>query len=204
MIFGARAFFGYAQAPDGEVWWFVNVPARSERSLRRLAQLGEDGRRAHLLELFADDAGPACALINEAAETMPLTPIHTVPRLSRWHRDRMIVIGDAAHAPSPTSGQGASLGIEDAAILAICLRDTDDAGAAFGRFERARRARVERIVKWASRINNNKAPGPVGRLIRDVTLPTILKLTADSKAHRQTFEHHIEWNDRLVAARARR
>jgi hypothetical protein len=26
MIFGKRAFFGYAMAPDGEVWWFANVP----------------------------------------------------------------------------------------------------------------------------------------------------------------------------------
>jgi len=26
MIFGKRAFFGYPVAPDGEVWWFANVP----------------------------------------------------------------------------------------------------------------------------------------------------------------------------------
>jgi FAD-dependent urate hydroxylase len=30
MIFGRRAFFGHAVAPDGEVWWFANVPQRSE------------------------------------------------------------------------------------------------------------------------------------------------------------------------------
>jgi len=35
----------------------------------------------------------------------------------------MAIIGDAAHAPSPTSGQGASLACEDAVILAKCLRD---------------------------------------------------------------------------------
>jgi 2-polyprenyl-6-methoxyphenol hydroxylase-like FAD-dependent oxidoreductase len=28
MIFGKRAFFGYAKAPDGEVWWFANLPRR--------------------------------------------------------------------------------------------------------------------------------------------------------------------------------
>jgi 2-polyprenyl-6-methoxyphenol hydroxylase-like FAD-dependent oxidoreductase len=35
----------------------------------------------------------------------------------------MIVIGDAAHATSPSSGQGASMAIEDAVVLAKCVRD---------------------------------------------------------------------------------
>ena len=30
MIFGKQAFFGYAVAPDREVWWFANVPRRDE------------------------------------------------------------------------------------------------------------------------------------------------------------------------------
>ena len=56
-------------------------------------------------------------------ELMPMSPIHAMPRLPAWHRGRMIVIGDAAHAPSPTSGQGASLSVEDAVVLAQSLRD---------------------------------------------------------------------------------
>jgi 2-polyprenyl-6-methoxyphenol hydroxylase-like FAD-dependent oxidoreductase len=39
---------------------------------------------------------------------------YDMPRVPRWWRGPMIVIGDAAHAASPTSGQGASLAIEDA------------------------------------------------------------------------------------------
>ncbi len=54
---------------------------------------------------------------------MAVSPIRTIPRLPTWHAGRMIVIGDAAHAPSPTSGQGASLSIEDAVTPAQCLRD---------------------------------------------------------------------------------
>ena len=105
----------------------------------------------------------------------------------------MVVVGDAAHAPSPTSGQGASLAIEDAVVLATCLRDSAEPRAAFARFEAARRPRVERIIKWAARMNNGKAAGPVARVIRDAMLPAILRLTADGKAQRQIAEHHIEW-----------
>ena len=181
MIFGRRAFFGYVLAPDGEVWWFANVPSRDERA------------RPRLPEPFAGDAGPAVPLIEATPEVMPMSPIHTIPRLPAWHRGRMIVVGDAAHAPSPSSGQGASLSIEDAVVLAKCLRDLPDPQAAFRRFEAERRPRVERIVKWAARINNGKAAGPVARVVRDAMLPAILKLTADNRAHREIYGHRIEW-----------
>ena len=39
----------------------------------------------------------------------------------------MAIIGDAAHATAPSAGQGAALALEDAAIVAQCLRDAPDA-----------------------------------------------------------------------------
>jgi 2-polyprenyl-6-methoxyphenol hydroxylase-like FAD-dependent oxidoreductase len=43
--------------------------------------------------------------------------------LHKWvsEKGRMIVIGDAAHPMLPTVSQGASQGMMDAAVLAICL-----------------------------------------------------------------------------------
>jgi FAD-dependent urate hydroxylase len=200
MIFGRRAFFGYAVAPGGEVWWFANVPRQDEPASRELDAVGGEEWRRELLRLFAGDAGPAIALIEATPEMLPVRAVHSIPRLPTWYRGRMIVVGDAAHAPTPSSGQGASLSVEDAIVLAQCLRDEPDAKAALARFEAARRSRVERIVKWAARINNSKAAGPVGRLLRDAMMPTILKLTADAKAHRQTFEYHVDWEDPVPVA----
>jgi len=195
MIFGEKAFFGYVAAPGGEVWWFANLPERAEPAPGVLAAVSEHEWRARLIDLYAADAGPAVQLIEASPQIAPVSPIHTMGRLPRWHTDRMVVIGDAAHAPSPTSGQGASLAIEDAVVVAICLRDHATPRAAFSAFDSGRRARVERIVKWAARINNNKVAGPVGRVLRDAMLPPILKLTADNKALRQTFDYHIDWDD---------
>jgi FAD-dependent urate hydroxylase len=192
MVFGKRAFFGYATAPDGEVWWFANVP-RPDEPARGEPQAGSDAWRHRLLQLFAEDAGPAVPLIRATPDIMPVSPIHSIPHLPTWHRRRMIVIGDAAHAPSPTSGQGASLSLEDAVVLAICLRDSPRPQEAFARFEAARRPRVEGIIRWAARINNSKAAGPVARRFRDATLPLVLRMTADSKALRQTYDYHIDW-----------
>jgi len=36
-----------------------------------------------------------------------------------------VLVGDAVHAPSNSTGQGASLAMESAVQLARCLRDTD-------------------------------------------------------------------------------
>jgi 2-polyprenyl-6-methoxyphenol hydroxylase-like FAD-dependent oxidoreductase len=202
MVFGHRAFFGYVLATHGEVWWFANVPTRPEPSHTELIGSDTEERRRQLLKLFARDAGPARDFIEATPEITPLTPIHTLPRLPKWQQDGMIVIGDAAHAPSPTSGQGASLSIEDAALLAIFLRQEAEQRTALARFEDARRPRVERIAKWAARINNSKAPGVVGRVVRDAVMPSIMRLTADGKAQRRIFEHHIEWGRETAGAGA--
>ncbi len=194
MIFGRRGFFGYAARPDdpADVWWFANLPHRPDPSASELAALRRNDWRAELLETFAADAGPATDLIAATAEIMPVSGVHTVPRLRTWHTDRMIVIGDAAHAPSPTSGQGASLSIEDAVLLALKLR-AHSAAQAFAEFESERRRRVEPIVKAAARINNSKAAGPLGARIRDAMMPAIMTMVARSKATRQVFDHHLTW-----------
>ena len=125
---------------------------------------------------------------------MTASPIHSIPHLPVWHTAGVIVIGDAAHAPTPTSGQGASLAIEDGVLLAKCLRDLIDPERAFARFEALRRPRVERIIKQFARINSNKAVGPVARVFRDAILPVALKMTTNSKKLDELYGYHIDWN----------
>jgi FAD-dependent urate hydroxylase len=194
MIFGRSAFFGYAPAPDGQVWWFANLPHAGEPAPSDLAAVDPAYWRDRLVEAFAADAGPAVELIRATAEPISMSAVHTLPHLPHWYRGAMVVIGDAAHAPSPTSGQGASLAIEDAVTLAVCLRDLPDPTSAFARFEILRRPRVEQIIRWAQRINNSKAAGPVGRRIRDALLPTVLRLNAANAMQRRLFTHHIDWD----------
>ncbi len=185
MVFGRRAFFGHGTAPDGGVWWFANVPHTGPRPPAA-------GWREHLLELFADDRSPARAVI----AATPVDPVpwttHVLPHVRRWHRDRMVVIGDAAHAAAPSSGQGASMAVEDAVQLGRCLRDLPDPDAAFAAFERLRRRRVERVVAHGARTTSTKVAGPVGRVLRDALLPVLLRLGGGPPAwlHR----HHLDWD----------
>lgn len=192
MIFGKRAFFGYVLAPSGEVWWFANVPRADEPARGETEAITTAQWQHTLAELYAEDAGPAVRLVQatDPANIMQATPIHFIRHLPTWHKDRMIVIGDAAHAPTPTSGQGASLSIEDGVMLAQCLRDLPDPQQAFARFEALRRPRAENIIKQAARLNSSKVPGPFIRAL----LPVFMKIAANSKQATASYRHHIDWD----------
>jgi len=63
-----------------------------------------------------------------------------------WHRGRVVLLGDAAHAPLQSLAQGACMAIEDGLCLAelIFLADRDFT-AAFRRFEAIRLTRTARV-----------------------------------------------------------
>ena len=79
--------------------------------------------------------------------------LHDLAPLDRWHTDRVVLMGDAAHAMVPHQGQGANQTIEDAIALADCLADVhaaDDLAAALQRYTERRRRRTI-AVQWLSR-----------------------------------------------------
>ena len=80
-------------------------------------------------------------------------PVHTgygyVVRPVTWGRGATVLVGDAAHAVSPTLSEGGSLAMEDALVLALALRDGPTIDDALARF---RAARHERAV-WAQRMS---------------------------------------------------
>jgi salicylate hydroxylase len=75
--------------------------------------------------------------------------LHDLAPLKRWHTDRVVLIGDAAHAMVPHQGQGANQTIEDAIALADRLAE-DELGPALATYSERRRKRVV-AVQWLSR-----------------------------------------------------
>jgi 2-polyprenyl-6-methoxyphenol hydroxylase-like FAD-dependent oxidoreductase len=64
-------------------------------------------------------------------------------RMPRWARGRVALVGDAAHAPSFLTGQGTSLALVGAYILAGELASHADHAAAFAAYDRKLRPFVE-------------------------------------------------------------
>jgi len=194
MIFGRRAFFAHVQRAPGDVWWFANVPRARAASDDELAAWTPDRWRAELERLFADDAGPALELI--AATPQVISPWNTLdlPKVPVWHRGSIGLVGDAAHGISPTSGQGASLSIEDGVLLARLLRDHGEPAAAFAAFEALRRGRVEKLIAQAKRTSNQKIPSPLTRVLRDrVILPLVSRAAARTTKDWVT-DYRIDWD----------
>jgi 2-polyprenyl-6-methoxyphenol hydroxylase-like FAD-dependent oxidoreductase len=199
MSFGKHAFFGYQVFDETSAIWFVNLPYSEPLSVAEARRTPASQWLPLLAATFADDRTPAAQLINrtDPADLLIVGPMENMPRVPVWSRGRMVLVGDSAHAPSSSSGQGASLAIESAVVLARCLRDLpcDQALAAY---ETLRRPRVERVIKETTRKNSNKTAGPAGRVLFALAMKVFTKLAKPEKVA-WMFDYRIDW-DAPVAA----
>ena len=106
---------------------------------------------------------PAITEMIRAAASPISWALFTVRPLLRWHRDRVVILGDAAHGMLPHHGQGANTSIEDAFALAALLADTksDDLETTFSRYQTLRRARTRKVQR-SSRVTSSLLHLPDG------------------------------------------
>jgi 2-polyprenyl-6-methoxyphenol hydroxylase-like FAD-dependent oxidoreductase len=197
LVFGTRGFFGYTVAPGGEVWWFANPPRREEARPDELAHLSSNAGRSLLIDTFRDDIGPMARLVEETPGPLVWTNQYDLARVPHWHKGRVLLIGDAAHAAAPSSGQGASQAAEDAVTLAKLLDGAKDIPQAMDAFVRERKPRAERVVAYGARYSSMKVAGPVGRFFRDLMMPIGLRMQAKFSGPNGLgwlFLHHIDWS----------
>jgi 2-polyprenyl-6-methoxyphenol hydroxylase-like FAD-dependent oxidoreductase len=69
--------------------------------------------------------------------------------LRQWYRDRLVVLGDAAHGMSPQLGQGVNMALMDAMALREGLRAHDDMAMALAAYQRMRQAHVGIYQFWS-------------------------------------------------------
>lgn len=198
MIFGRHGFFGYVVRPSGDTYWFSNVAQTEEPEWDRHMTVRAAILRHQLLALHRHDPPEVAQILEAIRGEIGAYPVHDMPSLRAWHRGRICLIGDAAHAVGPHVGQGASLALEDAFIVAKCLRDLPTPEAAFCAFEDLHRERVERVVAQTRRIGRQKAPASrLGRKIRDLILPALLRKSA--RATEWMYDYRIDWDEPIRA-----
>ena len=161
MVYGRRGAFIYLPAPDGSVWWSaqVSAPRPPGPDADRLDQLGA---------LYA--AEERVVTILRAADTgHGVTHHHVLAPVPRWHDDRTVLVGDAAHPVG--SGQGASMAVEDAIVLAQELQAKGSVAAALAGYDERRRPRVAKMAKTAASNRDAKVAGPVAARMRNLMMP---------------------------------
>lgn len=90
-------------------------------------------------------------------------PYYAVPRLEKWASPsgQVIILGDAAHAVPPNSGQGVNQAFEDAWMLALLLKNLSngvESEKALQFWHGWRQERVDRILDLTNAMNNKRLP----------------------------------------------
>ena len=141
--------FGITPLPGDRTNWFACVP--EHRTSSRAADLEHlhsvVGGHRPAIDLVLDAATPGTTLVHGIHTAPPVLPV----------RDRVVLIGDAAHAMAPNLGHGANTALADAHALAASLR---------GVAPREEQDEVVGAVRWAVRryALRRTAPGQAWRL----------------------------------------
>jgi 2-polyprenyl-6-methoxyphenol hydroxylase-like FAD-dependent oxidoreductase len=146
---GRAGRFGLVPVADNRLYWFacLNSPEPNNPTFRAY-------QIADLQRTFAGFHAPILQVLAATTDADLLWgDLYDLNPLATFAFNRVLLLGDAAHATTPNLGQGAGMAVEDAAVLARCLRAMSaDLPAAFRAFDQQRRPRTRRIVEQSRQL----------------------------------------------------
>lgn len=169
--------FGYVQLGENKLYWYAVVNQQLIANQAPLQQLFED---FHPMMLDMIDKTPVDSI--HFSEIVDLEPLHT------WQRNKVCLLGDAAHATTPNLGQGACQAIEDAYALSLLLRPGGAVESAFQSYETIRRKKAHAVV------NKSRLLGQIAHIenglvrhLRDIMM-RLIPSSAGNKQLRWLFD----------------
>ncbi len=170
MTFARNGAFIHLAAGDGEVWWQAQIaePVEPERT-----GLTDADRLRRTAQLYQAERVPS-QVIAATTRLHPAVIFHAVDPVPTWHSDRIVLLGDAAHPVG--AGQGASMAIEDAIVLAAALRTEPTIPAALKAYDTERRPRIVKLLGAAEDNRNSKKAGPVKRRLQAMVMRLFVPL----------------------------
>jgi 2-polyprenyl-6-methoxyphenol hydroxylase-like FAD-dependent oxidoreductase len=124
---------------------------------------------AELADAFPARVRETILRVVSRPEELHHSPLEEV-RLDRWHSDRVVLIGDAAHATAPVWAQGVAMGLEDALVLGALLSGTEEMPTVLSGFEAQRRPRV---IHVQARTDAMSKAAKLPSYIRNLLLPVV-------------------------------
>jgi salicylate hydroxylase len=165
-IFARHGVFIFLPAPDGTVWWTAQVSAPEPPPDPAAVGVAE------LTRLFRTEPH-AAAVLGAATAVRAANLGHVLKPVTRRHGGATVLIGDAAHPVG--AGQGASIAMEDAVVLARRLAGAE-AGAiprALAAFDAERQPRAGKLARMETRNRDAKTAGPAAARMREVIMPHV-------------------------------
>lgn len=163
----------YVSGQEGEILtFFLYHLARPERVAR-------EQRLERLRQMFAHMGWVTAQLLADAPSNASIfMDAVSQIRMPTWHQGRVVLVGDACDCPTLVSGQGASLAMGGAYLLARALHESRDYRDALQRYEQELRPYVQAQQKNAH--GTAKAFAPISRpglLAQRLLLKVVLRET---------------------------
>jgi salicylate hydroxylase len=186
MNFGRRGMLltSYFDEKKEEIYVgaLMQVPEIASRDGWKAAGKDADKTRKDMLERYSGAANPLIEQVIQDAEDLYLWPVFTLSKGGKWATDRVMLLGDSAHAMPP---QGESTGIvfEDGVLFARCLAKWMESKRhegvpikeAFDAYEKLRRARIDTAFEESQSVVKTVQDTPWwGHLIKMNVVPWYL------------------------------
>ncbi len=137
------------------------------------AEKGDIASHRAELERTYRDAHPAMRALVAMIDFGWRRPIGDRDPVRHWSKGRVVLLGDAAHAPLQSLAQGACMAIEDGLCLAELIHAAGgDYASAFRRFEAARLLRTARVQLESRALWDFYHCGGIARDVRNATTAT--------------------------------
>ena len=146
----------------------VAMQAKMEEKSREqwLEMAGDTQVMSQFFRRGYEDWGPTAQGVIDAVcrspDTMYLWPFMRMARLKRWssEKGRVVILGDAAHALPPSSGQGVNQTLEDVYAFSRLLKDgPPDMKKSLEFWQQLRQERIDAVFDWATNVTNvQRAP----------------------------------------------
>ena len=192
LTFGQNGFFGHGMINKDHLGWWCHIEGEEETTRNETFSMTDARIKEILLEKYTGYHPRVIELITKTT-SYTKTLIYDIPSLPVWHKGRVLLVGDAAHAVSPGSGLGASLAFEDTIYLAKLLRDEDDYALAFQLFQQERKPRVEKVIATTRRgSNQKKAANPLSAWIREKMMAFFISQFG-AKSFNWQYGYKVNW-----------
>lgn len=150
-------------------------------------------RLAHLRKVFANMGWLTEQFLSDVDSEVSVFMDAVIQiQMPTWHQGRVALVGDACDCPTLLSGQGASLAMGGAYLLAKALHDTADYQEAFRRYEQQMSAYVLEQQKSGRSFAKSFLPGsPLGLFVQQAMMKVLFREAFGGLLRRQLFAPSI-------------